>query len=156
MRAIANLAVSADYRPNILQAKALPLAVSMLRNAQLQGSGSHTFAVLCHAARAIGNLCAGGEIAAAMQQKAAAEGSIAVLLPLLSREREHHEDMQRAGVRRAIMAQLWRNSAQFGAIILTPLHHRWPTGCRSRWTSCYARRCARWRSCRRCGRTSGR
>jgi hypothetical protein len=74
MRAIANLAVSADYRPNILQAKALPLAVSMLRNAQLQGSGSHTFAVLCHAARAIGNLCAGGEIAAAMQQKAAAEG----------------------------------------------------------------------------------
>ena len=98
MRAIANLAVSADYRPNILQAKALPLAVSMLRNAQLQGSGSHTFAVLCHAARAIGNLCAGGEIAAAMQQKAAAEGSIAVLLPLLSREREHHEDMQRAGV----------------------------------------------------------
>ena len=73
MRAIANLAVSADYRPNILQAKALPLAVSMLRNAQLQGSGSHTFAVLCHAARAIGNLCAGGEIAAAMQQKAAAE-----------------------------------------------------------------------------------
>ena len=71
MRAIANLAVSADYRPNILQAKALPLAVSMLRNAQLQGSGSHTFAVLCHAARAIGNLCAGGEIAAAMQQKAA-------------------------------------------------------------------------------------
>ena len=73
MRAIANLAASADYRPNILQAKALPLAVSMLRNAQLQGSGSHTFAVLCHAARAIGNLCAGGEIAAAMQQKAAAE-----------------------------------------------------------------------------------
>ena len=98
MRAISNLAVSADYRPNILQAKALPLAVSMLRNAQLQGSGSHTFAVLCHAARAIGNLCAGGEIAAAMQQKAAAEGSIAVLLPLLSREREHHEDMQKAGV----------------------------------------------------------
>ena len=115
MRAIANLAVSADYRPNILQAKALPLAVSMLRNAQLQGSGSHTFAVLCHAARAIGNLCAGGEIAAAMQQKAAAEGSIAVLLPLLSREREHHEDMQRAGVRRAIRRNsgaIRRNSAQ--------------------------------------------
>ena len=143
MRAIANLAVTADYRPNILQAKALPLAVSMLRNAQLQGSGSHTFAVLCHAARAIGNLCAGGEIAAAMQQKAAAEarnsgailrnsvrnsaqlfsrgtsllvqGSIAVLLPLLSREREHHEDMQRAGVRRAVRRNcgaIRRNSAQ--------------------------------------------
>ena len=26
------------------------------------------------------------------------QGSIAVLLPLLSREREHHEDMQKAGV----------------------------------------------------------
>ena len=148
MRAIANLAVSADYRPNILQAKALPLAVSMLRNAQLQGSGSHTFAVLCHAARAIGNLCAGGEIAAAMQQKAAAEarnsgailrnsvrnsaqsfsrgtsllvqGSIAVLLPLLSREREHHEDMQRAGVAHRL-SQVARNSgansAQFCAIL---------------------------------------
>ena len=81
----------------------------MLRNAQLQGSGSHTFAVLCHAARAIGNLCAGGEIAAAMQQKAAAEGSIAVLLPLLSREREHHEDMQRAGVAHRL-SQVARNS----------------------------------------------
>ena len=86
------MSVSADYRPNILQAKALPLAVSMLRNAQLQGSGSHTFAVLCHAARAIGNLCAGGEIAAAMQRRPRRRGRIAVLLPLLSARAAKHAE----------------------------------------------------------------
>ena len=39
MRALANLAVSAEYRPNMLQAKALPLLVTTLQQAQLQGGG---------------------------------------------------------------------------------------------------------------------
>ena len=113
MRAIANLAVSADYRPNILQAKALPLAVSMLRNAQLQGkSGSHTFAVLCHAARAIGNLCAGGEIAAAMQQKAGGGGVDRRAPPLAkSRARAPRGHAEGGGGPPAVAggAQFWRN-----------------------------------------------
>ena len=57
MRALANLAVSAEYRPNMLQAKALPLLITTLQQAQLQGGGTHTYAVLGHAARGLGNLC---------------------------------------------------------------------------------------------------
>ena len=98
MRALANLAVSADYRPSMLQARALPLMVRTLREAQLQGGGSHTYAVLCHAARGIANLCEGGDVAPAMQLKAADEGAVAVLLPLLTKEFEEAEDVHRAGV----------------------------------------------------------
>ena len=76
----------------------MPLIVSTLRGAQLQEGGTHTFAVLTHSARALGNLCADGEVAAAMQQKAAAEGAITVLLPLLKRAREHLQDLRKANV----------------------------------------------------------
>ena len=71
MRALANLAVSAEYRPSMLQARALPLMVRTLREAQLQGGGSHTYAALCHASRGIANLCDAGDVAPAMQLKAA-------------------------------------------------------------------------------------
>ena len=98
MRAIANLAVTPEYRPNLLQARALSLIVSTLRGAQMQEGGAHTFVVLTHSARALGNMCAGGDVAAAMQQKAAVEGAIAVLLPLLTRAREYLQDLRRANL----------------------------------------------------------
>ena len=41
----------------MLQAKALPLLVTTLQQAQLQGGGTHTYAVLGHAARGLGNFC---------------------------------------------------------------------------------------------------
>ena len=46
----------------MLQAKVLSLLVKTLERAQLQGGGAHTYAVLSHAARGLGNLCDGGEI----------------------------------------------------------------------------------------------
>jgi hypothetical protein len=98
MRAIANLAVTAEYRPNLLQARALALVVGTLRGAQMQSDGTHTFVVLTHAARALGNMCAGGDVASAMQQKAAAEGAITVLLPLLTRTRDHLQDLRKARI----------------------------------------------------------
>ena len=98
MRGLANLAVTPKYRPNMLQAKVLALLVKTLQQAQLQGGGAHTYSVLSHAARGLGNLCDGGEIAAAMQLKAADEGGVAALLPLLTREVEEAEDVHRAGV----------------------------------------------------------
>ena len=98
MRAIANLAVTPEYRANLLQARTLPLLVSTLKGAQMQQGGSHTFVVLTHTARALGNLCAGGDVAPAMQQKAAVEGAIPVLLPLLTRAREYLSDIQRANM----------------------------------------------------------
>ena len=98
MRGLANLAVTPEYRPNMLQAKVLALLVRSLEQAQLQGGGAHTYAMLSHAARGLGNLCDGGEIAPAMQLKAADEGAVAALLPLLTREAEEAEDVHRAGV----------------------------------------------------------
>ena len=64
----------------------------------MAGFVAHTFVVLTHSARALGNLCAGGDVAAAMQQKAAAEGAIPVLLPLLTRAREYLQDLRRANL----------------------------------------------------------
>ena len=50
MRAIANLAVTPEYRANLLQARVLPLIVGTLRGAQQQSQGGdHTSVVLTHA-----------------------------------------------------------------------------------------------------------
>ena len=96
MRAIANLAVTPEYRANLLQARALPLIIATLRGAQLHEGGEHNFLVVAHSARALGNMCADGDVAAAVQQKAAAEGAVTVLLPLLQRSQEHLQDLRRA------------------------------------------------------------
>ena len=98
MRAIANLAVTPDYRANLLQARTLPLIVQTLKAAQMHSGGTHTFIVLTHSVRALGNMCAGGDVAAAMQQKAAAEGAVSVLLPLLTKAKEHLSDLRKAHV----------------------------------------------------------
>jgi len=104
MRAIANLAVTPEYRTNLLQARVMPILVGTLKQAELLEGGNHTLALLTHASRALGNMCADGEVAAAMQQKAANEGAITVLLPLLERAREHLQDLFRACVMDQVQA----------------------------------------------------
>ncbi len=207
MRALANLAVSAEYRPNLLQAptpprsrpispwspmrrpplisrrtppqaKVLPLLVKTLRDTQLQTDGAHTYAVLCHAARGIGNLCDGGEIAAAMQLKArslpSSHGHASPDHP-----RPRHKRGAERGPERAPRARRRSRhpiSAPISAARRRPTRARSPCCCRcsprssrrprtstapasatsSRRpsTSCCARRCARWPSWRSCGTTS--
>eukprot|EP00966_Prymnesium_polylepis_P182099 4218217-Prymnesium_polylepis.1 len=89
MRALANIAVSPEYRSNILQAKVLPLLVGALDSAVLSDSGTATYESLCHAARALANMCVGGDVEAAIQQMAANIGAVKVLLDLLARTQEY-------------------------------------------------------------------
>ena len=118
MRAIANLAVSPEYRPAILQPKALPLLVGCLRDTSLHEAAAAKVEALSHAARALANLCAGSarsagsagsagsalglitgeEEAAAIQQRAASEGAVDVLLEMLSRAHDHWRDLRKAEV----------------------------------------------------------